>query len=1217
LRELPSHPNDESRMEEPMGEVVQGVRFVINTEGTQKADKVLQQLDALKAKAGAAGEAGAAGMNKLAGGINNVASAASKAPGAAIAADLKKAEQAAGILDPRLRALMQIGAPLAAIAGIGILTKTAIDAADELHDMATKTGLAAEQLSVLGYAAKLNDTNLQSVLVGFKGMANALDNAAHGGKEAQQSFAAVGITLDDLRHKTPGDLFIAVANGLQKIPDPATRAAKAQDLLGRSAQELLPLLNDISGNGLKRFTEEAERLGLVVSTQTANAADEFNDSLERLKGGAMGAFNAVATYLLPALTTLTRYLNDEYKPAASDAATATSKIGEEAERQHPKLNKLALGLIAISTAAKSMKEAGKFLLEGGRGALAGLADGHDPLDGVQQSISNIETAWKRYTDALKRIQDEGGKALDASTQPYGTGAGGAAGTNRTIKPAKDEEAEKLAAARARELDALKMIRLEEDKILAVTSAQTELERKLAMLEADREKQNERILQMRHLTAQEQFDETAHANEAYAKARQNVLNDAVFDENKKALATSAKFAKEINDDLLEKNKARFAGTKRAIEETLDAEGFYIRNLRTMYENLANGFSNATKQAFYDVFSGGDIMKSVANFVDAFRAALSDMLGNIAKRWMNDLVARAQGLPDSKGNIPSGSQQRNAQAGLAGIQSATLLYGLYQNGQNGAGRGQNALSGLVGGAAVGAQIGSIVPGIGTLAGAIVGGLIGGIAGYFTGSSGHKAPDVASGIRVGASGATSLYGQLNLKDDDQKSAIQKIQSAYDSIFNGFVQTLLKLPGLKGIPGGNGEIAQGYFKGQMGDWTKYIDDFVNHKLPEQIAGEFKTAFSKGFEAAGIGSNQFEKFWQEASGLSGDQAIRFWSDMADGLESFRVARARMANLSGISDLGLARFDQTGTAQPFGKSDFETSVRASSKGIFDIARAMVTLTGPDKVAAFKQLGASVADVTKSLADYLQRVGNALKSLRATFDSTRLEMQISQYDQKVDENGNVVRQGDPNAQARLLEAQYNKDMYQIQHAKELGLSPEDVTNLSTHALGLLGRIYDLDPSDEAYKWWTQQADTLEKMSDDALKSLGDAAKSAVQKLIDEVQPFVDWFNGIPVNLDAALKLIEDDALPGFAEAINDLANRIRNVDLTPPGTNPNPKPEPTDPTDPERGGKRTDATGGRDLSVTVNLNGTIIGSADLAQQVYDAVLDALVATPNILDSTYAA
>ena len=74
-------------------------------------------------------------------------------------------------------------------------------------------------------------------------------------------------------------------------------------IFGKSARELNPLIAQGS-EGIAALTEEAKRMGAVMSEDSLNALGNFDDSVQRLKAGAGAAKNAMGTILLPQLQTL-------------------------------------------------------------------------------------------------------------------------------------------------------------------------------------------------------------------------------------------------------------------------------------------------------------------------------------------------------------------------------------------------------------------------------------------------------------------------------------------------------------------------------------------------------------------------------------------------------------------------------------------------------------------------------------------------------------------------------------------------------------------------------------------------------------------------------------------------------------------------------------------------------------------------------------------------
>jgi hypothetical protein len=346
-----------------------------------------------------------------------------------------------------------------------------------------------------------------------------------------------------------------------------------------------------------------------------------------------------------------------------------------------------------------------------------------------------------------------------------------------------------------------------------------------------------------------------------------------------------------------------------------------------------------------------------------------------------------------------------------------------------------------------------------------------------------------------------------------------------------MLKLPGsnLPSMDSLNGSHA--FQPEPSGHWMEHFQLYLTQDLPASIAQLFKKGMESAFVNSGLTNDAFERFWQEAATLDPSKRMQFWSDLADGLVAFDRAASTMKSVNALQGYGGAAFLNGVQRQP-GDSEFMQQLRGQASQIFDIARQMLNLTGPDRVAAWKQLGMSVGEVMSSLTDYLNRVGQAIKSVNKMFGDARLEMKLQQTD-------------DPNAQIALLKAAADQNLYQIKHAAGLGLGPDEVQQLTSDTLGLLTRIYNIDPSQEAYDWWSKQVDTLQQVSNDALQQIGDSAKNAVQTLLDELQPFKDWFLGVPVDLDPALAGV-NTAFDGFRDAIDDLAAWIRDHAKDPTG-----------------------------------------------------------------------
>ena len=200
-----------------------------------------------------------------------------------------------------------------AIAGLGTalagakftgLVRDAIDAADQLNKLSQKVGVTVEALSELQYAGKLADVGTEALGTGLRKLAVNLQEGAAGSKEAQQVFQAVGIAVQDLGKLSPDQALGRIADAFANAADGAGKTAIAVKLFGKSGADLIPLLNQ-GAAGLREAGDEARRFGLVISADTARAAEAFNDNLTRLGSVTTAFANDLAERVLPTLKRFT------------------------------------------------------------------------------------------------------------------------------------------------------------------------------------------------------------------------------------------------------------------------------------------------------------------------------------------------------------------------------------------------------------------------------------------------------------------------------------------------------------------------------------------------------------------------------------------------------------------------------------------------------------------------------------------------------------------------------------------------------------------------------------------------------------------------------------------------------------------------------------------------------------------------------------------------
>ena len=180
------------------------------------------------------------------------------------------------------RAFASLGVGLS-LGGLVLGIRSTANALDDLSKSAQAVGVSVEALSALRFAGSLSGASVEEINTALVRLSTKLQDAAGGSKEAEATFKALGIAVSDgaggirLTEEVLGD----IAEEFAKYRDGAEKSAIAVDLFGRAGARLIPLLNN-GRAGLAELRAEAERLGLVIDTETAKAAERFNDELERL-----------------------------------------------------------------------------------------------------------------------------------------------------------------------------------------------------------------------------------------------------------------------------------------------------------------------------------------------------------------------------------------------------------------------------------------------------------------------------------------------------------------------------------------------------------------------------------------------------------------------------------------------------------------------------------------------------------------------------------------------------------------------------------------------------------------------------------------------------------------------------------------------------------------------------------------------------------------------
>ena len=202
------------------------------------------------------------------------------------------------------------GVSLAAGAVVGSLAAISVKAgktADDISTLSKVTGISTDNLQKYGYAADLVDTSVEAIAKANKKLIKSSYSAANGSKSQAEAFEAIGVSVTDANGnlRDSESIFQDVITNLGKMTNETERDAIAQTLMGKSAAELNPLIED-QGETYRKISETLAKYDLdYLDEDTIRKAQEFNDELDTMKLIGSVAFAQIgaelAGYLAPAL----------------------------------------------------------------------------------------------------------------------------------------------------------------------------------------------------------------------------------------------------------------------------------------------------------------------------------------------------------------------------------------------------------------------------------------------------------------------------------------------------------------------------------------------------------------------------------------------------------------------------------------------------------------------------------------------------------------------------------------------------------------------------------------------------------------------------------------------------------------------------------------------------------------------------------------------------
>ena len=212
------------------------------------------------------------------------------------------------------------------------MSKATATYASDLNKLSAATGASTEDLQAYSYAVNQLDVSMDTLAGSMSNNIESMSAARSGNDEMRDAYESLGVAISetDGSMRKSSEVYWEVIDALSGISSETERDALAIQLFGKSAQELNPLINE-GTSGLKMLTDEAQKMGVVLSEASIDKATEFKNTTQQLEQVGIAAQNSLGMILIPSLNTIGTEgvkLLGSFAKGMNDAGGDATKMGE-------------------------------------------------------------------------------------------------------------------------------------------------------------------------------------------------------------------------------------------------------------------------------------------------------------------------------------------------------------------------------------------------------------------------------------------------------------------------------------------------------------------------------------------------------------------------------------------------------------------------------------------------------------------------------------------------------------------------------------------------------------------------------------------------------------------------------------------------------------------------------------------------------------------------
>lgn len=303
--------------------------------------------------------------------------------------------------------------PALSAAAIVTFAKRSIDAAGRMKDLGDQIGFAATTLSALERPLVMAGTTLDQFAAAVNLMNANIGQAASGNDQMAESFARLGLSIEDLKRMSPEEQFYAITSALAAVKTQYEQTELGRAIFGRGFSALIPLIKEANGN-LDEHVQKLKDTKDALDQETIDRIDAFGDAM------ASAAIKAKNEFLdlFAAVLKVSDFIYDSFGKGAAQGGFANWKTGlpPAANSNTPSFTGMSddevARIIREGTQPKGVNRTGG----GAKGVSDAERERNRIMDEGRRITEQNRTAYEKYTESVQRAGELREKnAIDEQT----------------------------------------------------------------------------------------------------------------------------------------------------------------------------------------------------------------------------------------------------------------------------------------------------------------------------------------------------------------------------------------------------------------------------------------------------------------------------------------------------------------------------------------------------------------------------------------------------------------------------------------------------------------------------------------------------------------------------------------------------------------------------------------------------------------------------------